>query len=115
MKHRLKCHRVGSAWFELVLFLTIVVLLIQIWSVYGIQILWAIDVRNWPSSVIFSVNILFVLVLALIRFGPDLLIQLRERRQRIANERETTSRVLRLREDRETLERLRESRKRRIY
>ena len=115
MMHRSRTSRNGIAWLELLLLLAVMILLIQMWPAFGSRILWGIDVRNWSSSERFMANVAFVLVLVAIRFGPDLLNQWRERRQRIASERAKAGKALKMKEEREALERMQESRKRRIY
>lgn len=115
MTRRSRPSRNGFAWLELLLVLAAVVLLIQIWPAFGNRILRGIDIRNWSSSVKFVANVLIVLVLIGIRFGPELLSQWRERRLRIACERAKADKALIMKKRREALERMQESRKRRIF
>lgn len=115
MMHRSRASRSGFAWLELLLALAAVVLLMQMWPAFGSQVLWVLDVRNWPSSVKIIANLLFILVLVGIRIGPELLNQWRERRLRIASERAKAAKALELKNQRETLERMKEAQSRRIY
>lgn len=115
MIQRSSSTRDGLARLELLLGLAFIALILQVVPSLGHALLYAADFRNWPRTAWFAANAIFVAVLMAIRLGPDLLLELRERRQRISEERSKAAKALKLKEERETVERMQESKRRRIY
>lgn len=107
--------RSGFAWLELLLVLAVVALVFQLFPSLWNGTLWALDIRNWPRTVWFAGNLVVVLVLVAVRFGPDLYQEWQNRRERLAADREKREKQLQLKEQRETLERMEQARSRRIY
>jgi len=71
----MKAHRSfrsGFAWLELLLVLAVPALLFQLFPSLWSGTLWALDVRNWPRTVWFAGNVVVVVLLVAIRFGPEL-------------------------------------------
>ncbi len=100
---------------ELLLALTLLVLVFQLFPSLWTGTLWALDIRNWPRTVWFAGNLVMVFVLVAIRFGPDLYQDWRQRKERLAGEREKKQKQQELKEQRETLVRMQQARSRRIY
>lgn len=115
MRHRSRISRNGIAWLELLLALAFVLLVLQLVPSLRNIVLRTLDFRNWPRTVWFVGNAVVVALLLSVRFGPDLLQQWRERRQRIASERAKVKKALAVKKEREDIERMQESRRRRIY
>ncbi len=90
-------------------------LLFQIFPSLWAGTLWALDIRNWPRTVWFAGNLVVVVLLVAIRFGPDLYQDWRQRKERRAAERVEMQKRQALKEQRETLERMQQARSRRIY
>lgn len=105
----------GFPRLELLLILTFIVLLFQVFPSLWFAFTWCIDVRNWSRGVWLGLNACAVLALCGIRFGPDLYKEWRERLARLAIERDKQEKQRQLTEQREMLERLQRSRGRRIY
>jgi hypothetical protein len=74
-----------------------------------------IDVRRWPSAIWLLLNVVVVLVLVCLQFGPDLYQQWRARKSRLAADLEKRQRQQKLKEEKEMFERLRQARSRRLY
>jgi hypothetical protein len=100
---------------ELLLLCAIAILVLQLFPSIGHIILWSIDVRNWPRTVWFVINLAFLAFLILLRFGPQLLEDWQSRRNRLAADAVERHRQQELKEQRETLERLKRAQRRRIY
>ncbi len=113
--NRSRTTRSGFAWLELLLALAAIALLLQLWPALGNVVLWSLDIRNWPRTVWFLANVVVIVVLVGIRFGPQLFEDWRLRRERLAKHRTTLQKGQEMKEQRETLERLKESQRRRIY
>lgn len=111
LQYALRC----IGWLELSVLLVLFALLFQIWPSLGAYVLWVMDIDNWSSSAKFVVNLVFVLLLLVVRFGPDLLHSWRERRSRIASEQAVTAKATKMKKEREAIERMQQSRRRRMY
>ncbi len=103
--------RPGFAWLELLLALAMVALVLQLFP----PLLALANFRNWSRSTWFVVNTAVVLSLLTIRFGPDLFGDWRERRQRLATDREKAEHIETRKAHREAIERVKKSRRRRMY
>jgi len=111
----LKRTRLGVAWLELLLALAVVALLFQLFPQLRQIALWVIDVRNWPRTMWFVANLIVVIVLLAVRFGPGLVEDWRERQARLAAEQEKRTKQQELKAQREALERMKQSQRRRIW
>jgi uncharacterized membrane protein YqjE len=112
---RFRSTRSGFAWLELLLVLAVLVLLFEVFPSLWECTLWALDIRNWPRTAWFAANFVVLFALAAIRFGPDLLDDWRNRRERQAADREKQHKQQELKEQREVLERMQAAQKRRVY
>lgn len=76
--------RTGAAWLEILLVLAFLALLFQVFP--GLwKLLWhALDVRQWSSATWMALNVIVLVALFGVRFGPSGMAALRERRQRQA-------------------------------
>lgn len=108
-------NRTGFAWLELLLALALIALVLQLLPQIRDIVLWAIDVRNWPRTVWFAVNLLVVLVLLGVRFGPQLVDDWRQRRERLTSEHTKQEKQREYKEQREALERMKQAKRRRMY
>jgi cytochrome c biogenesis protein ResB len=102
-------------WLESALAFACLSLLWQLFPSFFGQIWNLLDIRTWHRSVWFVLNILFVIGLMGVRFGPPLYRDWKEARQQKVAERERVDRKRKLKEERELLARLEEGRKRRRY
>jgi len=112
---RFRIERRGGVRLELLLVLAVAALVFQLIPPLWTGTLWALDVRNWPRTIWFAANLVVVVTLVAIRFGPDLYDDWRMRHERRAAERAKKQKQQELHEQRETLERLQQARSRRIY
>ena len=120
MRRTLRCRRKrdsrnGVAWLEILLGLAVVILVLQMVPSLGQALLYAADFRNWPRTVWFAGNAGIVVFLLAVRFGPDLLRDWRERRERLHSEHDKAEKTSTLKKQREAIERMKESRRRRMY
>jgi uncharacterized membrane protein YqjE len=106
--------RSGLARIELLLLIALVALLFQLFPSLWTSTLIAIDIRNWPRTIWFALNWIVVASLVAIRFGPELFMAWRQRRERIAHERKISHERRELKQQRETIERIQQARSRRI-
>jgi uncharacterized protein YlxW (UPF0749 family) len=110
------CKRWWSfGWLEASLLFSLVALIMQLFPSVWVAVLWAIDIRNWPRTRFFVLNAVVVVTLILVRFGPDLYEDWRERHIHRRKDRELQQKKLDMREQRKSLERQIEARKRRLY
>jgi hypothetical protein len=72
--------RAGYAWPELLLALAIVALVLQLYPSLWFRALWALDVRNWSQAAWLYFNIAIIFVLVGMRFGPELMADLRRQK-----------------------------------
>lgn len=107
--------RSGVAWLELLLGLAVLFLVLQMVPSLGQTLLYAADFRNWPRTVWFAGNAGVVAFLIVVRFGPDLIKEWRERQQRLCSGHIKAEKKKELKKQQETLERMKESRHRRMY
>lgn len=105
--------RIG--WLESLLVVAIALLLLQVFPQVGLAVLWAVNPVNWPRTTWFTVNLLVVLTLVAIRFGPDLYADWRERRLQRRKHRQEEAHKKELKEQRKVLEESKAARRRRIY
>jgi len=105
----------GFGRLELLLVLSIVAITFQLFPSLWFDTLWVIDVRNWSRAAWLCVSMGVLLTLVGIRFGPDLMDEWRQRRERLAKEREKRDKQQALAEQRKLFERLREARKRQLF
>lgn len=113
---RTKSHpRNGFAWLELLLALALLALMLQLFPQVWQVVLWLLDVRNWPRTMWFGMNLLVVFVLLAVRFGPQLIDDWRTRRERLTSEHTKQEKQRELKEQREALERAKQAKGRRIY
>ena len=105
----------GFARLKLLLVLSTITLVFQLYPRLWTEVEWAADIRNWPRTIWFLANWIVVFALVVIRFGPDLYVAWCDRRKRLAVERGKRRKQQELKEQRETLERLKRGRERRIY
>jgi hypothetical protein len=112
---RFRIERRGVAWLELLFLFAVVTLVFQAVPSLWTGILWAVDIRNWSRSTWFAVNLVFVVALVAIRFGPDLYEEWRRRQERRAEARAKQRKQKELQEHRQMLERLQRGRAHRIY
>lgn len=75
-------YRSGFAWLELVLALAFLALLFQVFPSLWIDLLSALDIRTWPRTTWFALNLLVLFGLFGVRFGPDLYGDWKQRRSR---------------------------------
>ena len=104
-----------SAWLRVLLVLASLSLLFQLVPSLWWFTLRALDVRNWPWSVWFAANALAIVVLAAVRFGPDLYGEWLERKERRAIAQAHEQKQQKLKAEREMLARMKEGMKRRTY
>ena len=115
MKNKPHTLRSGIAWLELLLSLAVIALVFQIWPNLGSILLFALYFRNWSQTVWFVANVVIVVLLLGIHFGPRLANDWREQRQKNSVERKKADKAQQKKKEREALERMQESRSRRIY
>lgn len=115
MIHPFRTSRRGFAWLELLFLLALILLVLQLVPSFGSAVIWALYPWNWPRTVWFVVNVVVVIVLLGVRFGPDLTAQWRERGQRLRSERAQLEKSRELKQQREAIERLQENRRRRNH
>lgn len=117
----------GFAWLELLLALAAIALFFQMfpsaWSrlfqMFGAifrGVVWAVDFRGWSRSVWFIVNVVMVLSLIGIRYGPEMKESWKEQREASAlsrcKETEKLERAKKRKESREMRERYQEKHRR---
>lgn len=112
--------RVGYRWLEWLLVLSVFCLVVQVlpqnlMARFGQFVLLMVDPRNWPRTAWFVANLLIVLVLLAVRFGPGLLQDWREQRERRDTQRQQHIKQQELKEQRQNLEKLQQAKRRRIY
>jgi hypothetical protein len=107
--------REAFAWLELLLVLAVLALVVQLIPGALDTIFYAINPAHWPRTVWFAINWGVLSLLVGVRFGPDLVAAWKQRRQKLAVEREQSAKQRELKEQRETLERIKRSRSRRLY
>ncbi len=107
--------RSGFAWLELLLALAMLALVLQLFPRAGQTLVWMLDVRNWPRTVWFGANLIVLLVLVAVRFGPQLVEEWRERRERLSSEHTKEEKQREIRAQREALERMQQAKRKRIY
>lgn len=79
--------RAGVAWLEILLVLAFLVLLFQVFPSFW-KLLWqAFDVREWSRMAWIALNVVVLVALFGVRFIPEALTHLRERRQRLSSRR----------------------------
>jgi len=79
--------RTGAAWLEIFLALAFLVLFFQVFPSFW-KLLWqAFDVREWSRMAWISLNVVVLVALFGVRFIPEALTHLRERRQRLPSRR----------------------------
>lgn len=100
---------------ELLLALSVTVLLFELYPSLWLNILWAVDIRNWSRGIWLFVNAGAIVILIGSRFGPELYDKLRQRGERLAADREKHAKLRATIEQRQLLERVREAQKRRVY
>ncbi len=108
-------HRTGFGGLELLLALAVLALVLQMFPRAGKTVLWMLDVRNWPRTVWFGANLVVLLVLVGVRFGPQVVEDWRTRRERLASEHARHEKEREIRAQREALERMQEAKRKRIY
>jgi hypothetical protein len=109
--------RSGFAKLELLLVLAFLALFFQVFPSLWFGVLGVLDIRNWPRGVWMAINVGVVFSLFTIRFGPDLVEDWRQRRDRkraASKNREKEIKDLTLKEQRELFKRMQEARKRQI-
>lgn len=120
MRHPFSLPRQADAWLramwlELLLALAVVALVFQLFpGLYHYLLSW-VDVRQWSRSNWLVMNVLIVLALVGIRYGPELMDSWRERQARRAKERENQTKQLELKQRREAIERVKAARNRRVW
>lgn len=107
-------HR-AVAWLELVCALSVLTLVFQLFPTIRTDALWALNVRHWPRMVWFAGTLVILFILVVIRVGPELLQEWRQRRERLDTERKKLQKQLDLKEQRIALEEMRRALSRRIY
>jgi hypothetical protein len=100
---------------ELLLVLAVVSLGLQLFPAGAWTLLWMLDVRNWPRTVWFWVNIAIVAALVAVRLGPGIFSDWKARRERINAERQAARHQKEQREHREMLAGIKEGRRRRRF
>ncbi len=110
-----KENRGAFAWVELLLSLAILVLVLQLFPRAGRTLLWTLDVRNWPRTVWIAANVVVLMLLVSMRFGPQLIEDWRMRQQRLTDEHSKDKKQKDMKEQREALERMQQAKRRRIY
>lgn len=100
---------------EALLAIAVAGLILQLFPAATQMLMWMVDVRNWPRTVWFWLNIAIVLVLFAVRCGPGLIGDWRARRDRLLVERQIKERQTAQREHREMVARLKAGRRRRLY
>lgn len=107
--------RRGFAWLELLLVLAILVLLFELFPSLWWIVLAALNPRNWTRPIWIVVNLIVVLFLLTVRFGPQLVEDWRLRKNRLAVEQTKQHKQQELKEQRESLNRMKQAQRRRIY
>lgn len=79
--------RTGAAWLEILLVLAFLALLFQVFPSLWVMLWQAIDVRQWSGAGWMVLNVTVLVALFGVRFGPDAIADLRERRKRLASRR----------------------------
>jgi hypothetical protein len=82
-----KPKRQGSVRFEFLLALMLLVLLLQLSQTLRSWLLSVIDLRHWSRTSWFIANLVMVVVLVAIRFGPEALFLLRQSANRLRRNR----------------------------
>ncbi len=96
---------------ETLLGLAVLALLLQLFPSVGREVLAALDPRNWPRTVWFAANVVVLLVLVAVRFGPQLAADWRKQQHGIGDEKARQEKQ----QQRKALERMQEAKRRRIY
>ena len=107
--------RSGFAWLELLLALAFVALLWQFFPRVFIKALSYLDVRDWTRPVCFFLNLLVVIVLLSVRFGPDLVRDWKERKKQRTIDRANTQKKEEIKQQQEAVKRMKEGQSRRRY
>ena len=107
--------RSGGIRLELVLGLSILTLILQLFPSLWFALLWMVDVRNWSRSTWILFNAGLVVMLLGVRLGPGLYQEWSDRKSLISAGREKRAKRDELNEQRKLFARLRKARKRRSY
>lgn len=75
--------RTGFAWPELLLALAAIALVLQLFPSLATTLLAALDFRAWPRGTWFAANVLVLIGLVGVRFGPELYADWQARRRRL--------------------------------
>lgn len=100
---------------EILLTLSMILLLGQLFPAAASELLWAADIRHWSPNAFLIAGLIFVLIMACIRFGPDMIDSQRmkaDRRNRQQAQMEKNRLALEARQRRQDIE---DGRKRIIY
>jgi len=108
-------YRLGFAWLELLLAILFLVLMIQLLPRQTPRVAAMLDVRYWSRWTWFAFNLVAVLTMIAIRFGPDLLQAWQSRQSEKRSVVDKVSKRVELDERRKMLERIKESRNRRVW
>lgn len=113
MHQRLK-QRHGAILLDVLLVLAFVILILQLWPSFGVDLLRRLDARSWSRTTWFMVNLGILGVLLTIRYSPQMLIDWHDwRKQRVVRQQKAEAKR-RAKKEREAIERIIEGRKRRI-
>jgi hypothetical protein len=99
-------------WLEAGLLVAVVSLVFQLYPPAWWGLVWVVDVRNWDQRAWFYVTIVGLIVLIMVRFGPDLWLEMQQRRERAAKQKAETERVKQARERRKSIEEAKAARRR---
>jgi hypothetical protein len=108
-----KAWRIG--WCEFFLALALTSLVLELFPAIRASVLWALNPRTWHRTTWFVANVLIVVALIVIRFGPDLYNDLRSHLQERSNRRKVKVQRSRAKEHHRLLEEAKAARNRRIY
>lgn len=102
-------------WLKASLSVSVILLICQLLSVYWDSARSVIDARRWSQSVWFLVNVGALVLLMVVRFGPEIFQELKNSSQKRRVSNMQRQKVKEQQELRETLSRIKEARKRRFY
>jgi hypothetical protein len=105
----------GTMALGLLLAVSVIVLIFQLYPTIFDTILWAIDIRNWTRVAWFLANLAVVISLLAIRFGPDAALAWRNRASKSQAERKQREEIAERKQRRDAIEQIKQARSRRLY
>lgn len=115
MEHEETPKKWRFGWMELLLIVTVLVLVLQLFPAFSSATFWALNPRNWPRTAWFYLNLTAVLMLMLVRLAPQLYEDWKARKEERVRKRQKVLELQELKQQRRALDKMKASRDRRIY